>query len=101
MDVKSLLVEAKARFQHNSARDYLKEKYKDKLIVADQGGLWKADSETIAFLNSFDTETIILVDTFNTPVEVNRVELLEKLKELYLKVTQEYLKEWKELEAKR
>lgn len=101
MDVKSLLVEAKARFQHNSARDYLKEKYKDKLIVADQGGLWKADNETIAFLNSFDTETIILVDTFNTPVEVNRVELLEKLKELYLKVTQEYIKEWKELEAKR
>jgi selenocysteine-specific translation elongation factor len=101
MDVKSLLVEAKARFQHNAARDYLKEKYKDKLIVADQGGLWKADSETIALLSSFDSETIIIVDTFSTPVEVNRVELLEKLKELYQSVSQEYLKEWKELEAKR
>ena len=101
MDVKSLLVEAKARFQHNAARDYLKEKCKDKLILADQGGLWVADVETIAFLSSFDTETIILVDTFSTPVEVNRVELLEKLKELYQTVMNEYLTEWKELEAKR
>ena len=43
MDTKTLITEAKARFAHNSAKDYLKEKYDAKLLVAEQGGLWKAD----------------------------------------------------------
>lgn len=101
MDVKSLLTEAKARFQHNAAKDYLKEKYRDKTLLAEQGGLWRADKETIAFLNSFDSEKIVLIDTYNNPVEVDRKELLLKLQIVYQTVMEEYLKEWKELEAKR
>lgn len=101
MDVKSLLTEAKARFQHNAAKDYLKEKYRDKTLLAEQGGLWRADKETIAVLTSFDTERLILIDTYNNPVEVDRKELLEKLKMVYENTMAEYLKEWKELEAKR
>ena len=53
MDTKTLIAEAKARFIHNSAKHYLAEKYNAKLIVADQGGLWKADQQTITFLSSF------------------------------------------------
>lgn len=101
MDVKSLLTEAKARFQHNAAKDYLKEKYRDKTLLAEQGGLWRADKETISLLNSFDTESMILIDIYNNPVEVNRKDLLEKLKVVYQTTMTEYLKEWKELEAKR
>lgn len=101
MDVKSLLTEAKARFQHNAAKDYLKEKYRDKTLLAEQGGLWRADKETIAFLNSFDSEKIVLIDTYNNPVEVDRTHLLLKLQMVYQTVMEEYLKEWKELEAKR
>jgi len=101
MDVKSLLTEAKARFQHNSAKEYLKQKYRDKTLLAEQGGLWRADKETISFLNSFTCERIIIVDTYNNPVEVNRIELLEKLTTIYQTVMSEYLTEWKELEAKR
>lgn len=101
MDIKSLLTEAKARFQHNAAKDYLKEKYSDKLLLADQGGLWKADTETIGNLSAYDTETVILIDTFGIPVEVDRVELLNKLKSLNQSVMTDYLTEWKSLEAKR
>jgi hypothetical protein len=75
MDTKTLISEAKARFAHNSAKDYLKEKYEAKLLVAEQGGLWKADKETIAFLsvmiNDYD-DKVILVDTFQNPVLVDR-----------------------------
>ncbi len=53
MDTKTLITEAKARFAHNSAKDYLKEKYNAKLLVAEQGGLWRADKETISFLTAF------------------------------------------------
>lgn len=101
MDVQSLLNETKARFSHNSAKDYLREKYSSKLIVAEQNGLWKADTQTIAFLNSFNTEKLILIDLHNHPVEVERKLLLEKLQSLYVSVYDEMYKEWKELENKR
>ncbi len=104
MDTKTLITEAKARFAHNSAKDYLKEKYNAKLLVAEQGGLWRADKETIAFLtvmtNDYD-DRVVLIDTFDNPVLVDRSELLSKLKEVYHSVMLEWYSEWKELESKR
>ena len=52
-------------------------------------------------LNTFKTKKLILIDTFGNPVEVDRAELLETLKELYATVMKEWYKETKELEAKR
>jgi hypothetical protein len=101
MDTTTLISEAKARFNHNSAKSYLKDKYDSKLIVADQGGLWKADTQTITFLSVMDDNFIVLMDTFNNPVQVNRDKLLVLLKETYNKVMLEWHKEWKELESKR
>ena len=103
MDTKTLISEAKARFAHNSAKDYLKEKYEAKLLVAEQGGLWKADKETISFLTVMinDYDRVILVDTFQNPVLVDRSELLSKLKQVYNGVMLEWYNEWKELESNR
>jgi hypothetical protein len=101
MDTTSLISEAKARFNHNSAKAYLKDKYDSKLIVADQSGLWKADLQTITFLSIMDDNFVILIDTFNNPVQVNRDKLLVLLKETYNQVMLEWYKEWKELESKR
>lgn len=104
MDTKTLIADAKARFAHNSAKDYLKEKYNAKLLVAEQGGLWRADKETITFLtvmiNDYD-DRVILIDTFDNPVLVDRSELLSKLKSVYHTVMIEWYNEWKELESKR
>lgn len=101
MDTKTLLAESKARFNHNSAKAYLKEKYKSKLIIAEQGGLWIADPQTISFLNSMDDNFIVVMDTFDNPVQVNRDTLLEALRKTYNTVMLEWHKEWKELEQKR
>lgn len=101
MDTKLLISEAKARFNHNSAKSYLKEKYDTRLIVAEQGGLWKANLETINFLNSHQSEFVILIDTFDNPVEVNRKDLLVKLVETYDSVMRDWYNEWVELEKKR
>ena len=101
MDTKTLISEAKARFNHNSAKTYLKDKYDSKFIVADQGGLWRADQETISFLSSMsDDNFVIIMDTFNNPVQVNREELLKLLKDTYSAVMLSWHKEWKELESK-
>ena len=102
MDTKTLLTESKARFNHNSAKSYLNEKYSSKLLVAEQGGLWRADAQTISFLNSMDDDNfVVILDTFNNPVQVNRDELLIVLKTTYNTIMIEWYKEWKELESKR
>ena len=101
MDTKTLIADAKARFNHNSAKAYLKEKYEAKLLVAEQGGLWKADSQTVAVLKASDEPLIVLVDTFNNPIKVTRVELLDKLNDVNRQVMNDWYDEWQELEGKR
>ena len=101
MDIKILLAESKARFNHNSAKAYLAEKYQSKLIVAEQGGLWKANAETILLLNSFTSTNLVLVDTFNSPVKVDRQQLLEKLQQIYETTMEQWYTEWQLLESKR
>jgi hypothetical protein len=101
MDTNTLLADTKARFAHNSAKAYLKEKYEAKLIVADQGGLWRADLETLAALGVYVKTEMILIDTFGNPVKVNREKLLTTLGTLYEQVMQEWHQEWQELESKR
>jgi hypothetical protein len=101
MDTKTLISEAKARFNHNSAKAQLKDKYDGKFIIAEQGGLWKATPELISFLHALDDNFIILIDNFNNPVQVNRDQLLSVLKDTYQTVMLEWYKEWKEIEIKR
>lgn len=101
MDIKNLLAESKARFNHNSAKAYLAEKYKSKLIVAEQGGLWKADAETISVLNSFSSDNLVLIDTFNSPVKIDRQQLLEKLQQIYETTMEQWYAESQALESKR
>lgn len=101
MDTASLIAEAKARFSHNSAKAQLKDKYDGKLIVADQGGLWKATPELIGFLASSTDTVVILIDTFDNPVMVNRVLLHDVLDKTYTDTMTNWYKEWTELESKR
>jgi len=101
MDTKTLIAEAKARFNHNSAKAYLKEKYNSKLLIAEQGGLWRADAQTISFLNSFTSKKVVLLDTFDNPVQVDRKALLTTLTEVNETVMKEWYNEWQELETKR
>jgi hypothetical protein len=101
MDTKSLITEAKARFNHNSAKAYLKDKYDSKFIVADQNGLWRANLETINFLTATTDEDVIIIDTFNNPVKVIRQDLLDKLNTVYKTTMEEWYDEWVELEKQR
>jgi len=101
MDTKQLLSDARARFNHNSTKAHLKDKYSSKLIVADQGGLWKATPEIIGFLSSSTDEFVVLVDTFENPVMVNRITLHDVLYKTYNEVMFLWFSEWKELEGKR
>ena len=101
MNTRDLIQQAKARFSHQSSREYLKEKYQSKLLVATQNGLWKADPSTIAFLSALSADEVVVIDTFEKPIKVDRVALLNSITERYLEVSTEYLAEWKKAEDSR
>jgi hypothetical protein len=101
MDTKTLIIETRARFNHNSTKAYLKDKYDSKFIVADQNGLWRANPETINFLNATQAVEVILIDNFNNPVKVDRKSLLIKLQDVYASTMEEWYNEWTELETNR
>ncbi len=97
MNTQDLIHQAKARFAHNAAREYLKEKFNGKLLTVDQNGLWKADPATISLLNSLDDPEVVLLDTFEKPVLVDRKMLLSVLTKKYSEVMKEYYLEWSKI----
>ena len=67
----------KERFNHEASKQALKEKYQAKMIFAHQGGMFRAGPELIAVLSTVQQDRIVLVDLYDTPVEVARQELLD------------------------
>ena len=98
MDTTELINDAKARFNHNSSKAYLKSKYQSKLIVADQGGLWKATPELISFLSISDKTHTVLLDTYENPIRVDINKLEVKLRETYNVVMEQWYTEYSSLE---
>ena len=80
----------KARFDHESAKRTLREKYEAKLLFAHQGGMFRAGPELIVLLNSYDTGEMVILDEFKNPTKVTRLALLDETKQRY----QEQLNAW-------
>lgn len=101
MDTQNLIRQARARFQHQESKLYLKEKYGNQLIVANQGGMWKITPELLGFLRTCSDETAILVDTFDKPILVNVKEMLVDFDDVYRTVTQAWHQEFESLKGRR
>ena len=101
MNTEQLLRDIKARISHTSSKEYLKEKYHSKLIFADQGGLWKASPELLAYLRSEEDELVIILDSYDNPIMVNRIDLYDKMYKVYNDAMGLWYSELKELENKR
>jgi hypothetical protein len=80
MDTENLIAHARARFEHAAARRTLKEKYQAKLTFGWNGGMFKTTPEMITFLSLYGDERIVILDLYETPVEVNAKELCELMK---------------------
>ena len=80
MNTDELVAHGRARFEHEAARRTLKEKYQAKLTFGWNGGMFKATPEMITFLSLYGDERIVILDLYETPVEVNAKELCELMK---------------------
>lgn len=101
MDTNKLIQDAKARFDFNTQKQELKEKYEGKLIFADQGGLFTAGPNLFAILQTITQTYVIIVDNYGNPVKVDATKLLSKAVNIYTVVMQEWLDELNKLQEVR
>lgn len=96
MDTKDLITKAKVRFNHQQNRIALQTKYQSQLTMAYNGGLWDITPNLIAFISALQGQ-VILIDSYEKPVEVDCKEMLELIKPKYDQVMSEWLKEYNEM----
>jgi hypothetical protein len=100
----SLSEKVKARFDHETTKRVLQERYHAKMFFAHNGGMWKAGPDLITQCNLCLANKHfqpVLLDTYNNPVSINA----EELKTLALERWQEQMNAWhveyQELTSKR
>jgi len=101
MDTDQLIAHSRARFEHAAARRNLKEKYQAKLTFGWNGGMFKATPEMITFLSLYDDKRIVILDLYETPIEVNAKELCELMKPRLQEQMNAWLVEHNELSKNR
>jgi hypothetical protein len=89
MDTNQLVAHARARFEHESARRILREKYQAKFTFAHAGGMWQAGPELLTLLK-LCSGTVVVLDLYENPVKIQA----EELYELALQRWQECLNAW-------
>ena len=87
--MQDLVKRIRKRFDHQQARLVLKETYQAKMIFAHNGGMWRAGPELLS-LCEICNDTEILLDIYDTPVQVNTNEL----QVIALQLWQEQMHAW-------
>jgi hypothetical protein len=75
MDTEDLIAHARSRFNHESARRLLKEKYQARMLFAHAGGMWCAGPELVVLLATVPPGNVVILDLYETPVQINPEEL--------------------------
>ena len=90
-------------FDHDAAKQILKEKYEAKMLFVAFDGMWKAGPDLITILNLYHgilTE-VVLLDEYGNPCEVNAVSLLAQSKERWQEQMNAWHLEFTELQKQR
>jgi hypothetical protein len=101
MDTEQLVAHGRARFEHESARKTLREKYQAKLTFAYGGGMWRAGPELINILNCCPGNNAVIVDLYENPVRVAPVELKQLAEQRWQEQLTAWLIEYEELNCNR
>jgi len=92
----------KQRFDHEAAKQTLREKYEAKMIFASCGGMWRADPTLITLLTSIeDIDNPVILDLYGNPVSINRIELLKETKQRWQEQMNAWLVELTEISQQR
>ena len=87
--MQELVKRIRKRFDHRQARLVLKETYQAKMIFAHNGGMWRAGPQLLNLCAICD-DTAILLDIYDTPVQVKT----DELRAIALQLWQEQMNAW-------
>lgn len=102
MDTNDIITQSRARFEHESARRILKEKYEARMIFAHAGGMWRAGPELHAMIFTCGRMgEIVLPDLYENPVKVDSTELMKLSQERWNEQMNAWLVEHEQLSKQR
>lgn len=82
-------------FQVN--KSILKEKIKTELHLPFNGGLFYLTPSLMAFVSTWDEDTLFLEDSYNNPILISKAEFLVSAKEKYSSVMNSWHQQYEEL----
>jgi hypothetical protein len=95
--ISNILNEIKASTDFQINKTILKEKISTDLHFVYNQGLFKSSIELISFLSCWEDDVLVIPDSYETPIKVNRVELLSLAKQHYQKQMNFWLDEYEKL----
>ena len=101
MTTESLISYARSRFDHESARRLLKEKYQARLTFAYQGGMFRAGPELQTMLLTCPEVTAVILDLYENPVQVDAKELYAQSQQRWQEQMNAWLVEYQQLSQRR
>lgn len=102
MNTDDLVKHSRARFEHATARNTLKEKYQAKLIFAYAGGMWRAGPDLLTVLAACpDRDSAVILDLYETPVKINVDELEQAAQQRWQEQMNAWLVEYEQLNQNR
>jgi len=101
MDTENIIKQSRARFDHNQARQILREKYEAKMLFAYNGGMWRAGPELLITIAVCPDEDSVLIDEYGNPVQINTLELELLAQQRWQEQMNGWLNEFQELSCKR
>jgi hypothetical protein len=101
MNTDKLIQTVRERFDYEASKQVIKEKYEAKMLFAESGGMWNAGPELINLLTAYTDETIVLIDTYGNPCQVNRSQLLGITKERFQEQMNAWVSEYNESNTQR
>lgn len=97
MDINQLREQAKASHDHAVAKKNLKERMESRMTVSHRDGVFRVSTDLFVLLDLPEDDEMVLLDSYDTPVLVNREELRRLAKQRYAELMNEWLSEWNQL----
>ena len=97
MDIDNLQRQAQLSFDHAIAKKNLQQRMQSRLTVTYNDGFFTVTKEQINFLDLLGSQTVVLLDDYQTPIKVNAFELLKIMFQRYHEIMNEWLEEYEQL----
>lgn len=101
----NVVSKVRQHFDHDAAKQILKEKYEAKMLFAAFGGMWKASPELLSTLHLFQyneaDKEAVLIDEYGNPCKVVLAELFDTAAERWQEQMNGWYNEFNELKRQR